>query len=216
MVPNPPVQPGGDDGDGEGAARGGRESVRRALTERVARARKQAGAAEEAALRLGDDCELDVGDAGSRRTAVEEERRRADEARSAVQRAEAALRRLDEGAFGRCVSCGAAVGPERLAALPHTELCAPCSGAGGRGLPRGAAQQDPTGARSRRGRSGRTVEGEARRAPEPGGTSMSDTTPGQAEGERDEEEPGREAREQPARTTPSQAEGDRDDEAEDG
>ncbi|NEE55892.1 TraR/DksA family transcriptional regulator, partial [Streptomyces sp. SID8455] len=73
----------------------------------MARARKQAGAAEEAALRLGDDCELDVGDAGSRRTAVEEERRRADEARSAVQRAEAALRRLDEGAFGRCVSCGA-------------------------------------------------------------------------------------------------------------
>ncbi|WP_203605725.1 hypothetical protein [Streptomyces sp. SID8014] len=45
---------------------------------------------------------------------------------------------------------------------------------------------------------------------------MSDTTPGQAEGERDEEEPGQEAREQPARTTPSQAEGDRDDEAEDG
>ncbi|NEC14690.1 TraR/DksA family transcriptional regulator, partial [Streptomyces sp. SID8014] len=66
------------------------------MTERVARARKQAGAAEEAAPRLGDDCELDVGDAGSRRTAVEEERRRADEARSAVQRAEAALRRLDE------------------------------------------------------------------------------------------------------------------------
>ncbi|MFD5027655.1 hypothetical protein [Streptomyces sp. NPDC058373] len=50
---------------------------------------------------------------------------------------------------------------------------------------------------------------------------MSDTTPSQAEGERDEEETrgagdsAGHGGEQPARTTPSQAEGDRDDEVDD-
>ncbi|MEU2023928.1 hypothetical protein ABZ565_17505 [Streptomyces sp. NPDC016469] len=41
---------------------------------------------------------------------------------------------------------------------------------------------------------------------------MSETTPSQAEGGRDEEETDRNGQDQPSRTTPSQAEGDRRDE----
>jgi len=41
----------------------------------------------------------------------------------------AALRRLDEGAYGVCVRCGDAIAPERLDLLPQTPLCAACAGA---------------------------------------------------------------------------------------
>jgi RNA polymerase-binding transcription factor DksA len=36
---------------------------------------------------------------------------------------DAALRRLAAGAYGRCEVCGAAIAPDRLAALPHTTRC---------------------------------------------------------------------------------------------
>ena len=39
---------------------------------------------------------------------------------------EAALRRVDEGTFGVCVSCGKDVGRERLEALPWAAMCITC------------------------------------------------------------------------------------------
>lgn len=38
-----------------------------------------------------------------------------------------ALTRLDAGAYGRCVACGAAIAAERLAAQPTTEVCVDCA-----------------------------------------------------------------------------------------
>jgi DnaK suppressor protein len=39
---------------------------------------------------------------------------------------DAALERLDVGTFGTCQSCGGAIAPERLEALPWAALCIDC------------------------------------------------------------------------------------------
>src|SRR6476659_11334282 len=39
---------------------------------------------------------------------------------------EAALARLDDGTYGRCVRCGHAIAPERLEALPAAAHCIDC------------------------------------------------------------------------------------------
>ena len=38
-----------------------------------------------------------------------------------------AVRRIDTGRYGTCTSCGHAISPERLAALPATPLCVACA-----------------------------------------------------------------------------------------
>jgi len=38
-----------------------------------------------------------------------------------------ALRRLDDGSYGLCETCGAAIAPARLDALPHTPRCIACA-----------------------------------------------------------------------------------------
>jgi RNA polymerase-binding transcription factor DksA len=37
------------------------------------------------------------------------------------------LRRMDTDAFGTCVSCRSPIAYERLAVIPETTVCAPCS-----------------------------------------------------------------------------------------
>ncbi len=44
-----------------------------------------------------------------------------------IQSLEAALRKLDEGAYGLCERCSGPIGAERLAILPHTTLCIDCA-----------------------------------------------------------------------------------------
>jgi RNA polymerase-binding protein DksA len=39
---------------------------------------------------------------------------------------DAALQRIQEGTFGKCVNCGKEIGEERLAALPWATLCIGC------------------------------------------------------------------------------------------
>jgi DnaK suppressor protein len=38
-----------------------------------------------------------------------------------------ALRRLEDGSYGMCVECGAAIGAARLAAVPETDSCYACA-----------------------------------------------------------------------------------------
>lgn len=47
-------------------------------------------------------------------------------ARSALHDVEAALRRMDEGSYGRCTACGEALPIERLEVLPQVARCMPC------------------------------------------------------------------------------------------
>jgi DnaK suppressor protein len=39
---------------------------------------------------------------------------------------DAALQRMEEGTYGKCVNCGKEIGEERLAALPWATLCIDC------------------------------------------------------------------------------------------
>jgi DnaK suppressor protein len=48
-------------------------------------------------------------------------------ARRAVAAADRAARRLAEGSYGRCVSCGNAIPAERRDALPAAETCIQCA-----------------------------------------------------------------------------------------
>ena len=40
---------------------------------------------------------------------------------------QAALDRIEAGAFGICVKCGKPIGEQRLEAVPHTPFCQPCA-----------------------------------------------------------------------------------------
>lgn len=43
-----------------------------------------------------------------------------------IKAIDAALKRLAEGTYGICVSCGEEISPERLKAVPHAALCMRC------------------------------------------------------------------------------------------
>jgi DnaK suppressor protein len=72
--------------------------------------------------------EAEAGDAGSNLT--EADRNLAAVQTALAQRTEvlAALARIDDGSYGRCVDCGNAVPEERLEARPATARCVPCQG----------------------------------------------------------------------------------------
>lgn len=48
-------------------------------------------------------------------------------ARAALETAEDAVRRADEGTYGRCEVCGGVIPPERLEAVPDAARCVACS-----------------------------------------------------------------------------------------
>jgi RNA polymerase-binding protein DksA len=48
------------------------------------------------------------------------------QSRRQLEQVEAALRRLDEGTYGKCANCGAPIAPPRLKVLPDALLCIEC------------------------------------------------------------------------------------------
>jgi RNA polymerase-binding transcription factor DksA/uncharacterized protein (DUF302 family) len=84
----------------------------------------QAGAEKRAAERGGnvpDTGELAADDV-ARDVALAEVDRDADE----IAAIDAALERLDKGAYGRCIECGTAIAPARLARTPEAARCVIC------------------------------------------------------------------------------------------
>jgi len=49
------------------------------------------------------------------------------EGRARLVQLRAALHRLDDGTYGRCVSCDGPIAPARLAALPEITTCIACA-----------------------------------------------------------------------------------------
>src|SRR5512134_1912454 len=105
-------------------------TLRNMLTYRLAELRAEVHAAEMATDRAGaasiDADVRDTKDAASRASAEEvqaaEARRDADE----LTLVEAALARLDAGAYGDCADCGEPIPLARLWVQPAAPRCAPC------------------------------------------------------------------------------------------
>ena len=49
-------------------------------------------------------------------------------ARRELAEVEEALRRIEEGTYGRCVSCAGPLGLQRIRAIPEARFCLACSG----------------------------------------------------------------------------------------
>jgi DnaK suppressor protein len=50
----------------------------------------------------------------------------AQDSRQKLELIQQALRRLDDGTYGRCLVCGGPINPERLEALPYATQCIHC------------------------------------------------------------------------------------------
>lgn len=84
-----------------------------------------------------DQVERDLGrphDPDSSEQAIEREGEEAEEAIGEAALAEiravrAAIARIDEGSYGRCLKCGGEISPQRLAAIPAAVHCFDCANA---------------------------------------------------------------------------------------
>lgn len=50
-----------------------------------------------------------------------------EETRLELQQVRSAIKRIDAGEYGICVTCGEAISPQRLAALPYATQCINCA-----------------------------------------------------------------------------------------
>lgn len=100
----------------------------------VARERLQATLAEldrDAAELLGeqsptdpaDTSDQDTGDAAVQLTALDREQASLEVIQGQRERVQAALQRIDDGSYGRCVDCGRELSAERLEAMPEAARC---------------------------------------------------------------------------------------------
>jgi RNA polymerase-binding transcription factor len=87
------------------------------------------GQGERAVQEMSDGDAHEAPDPNDRAT-LEEGRnwalRLRDRDRKLISKIQEALARLDAGTFGRCTSCGRAIGAARLRARPVTDLCIDC------------------------------------------------------------------------------------------
>jgi DnaK suppressor protein len=94
------------------------EAMRRDLLARHAAERHAARTSAE------DPPPLDSGDQSSREELVSYLDALTDRDFHRIRAIEAALARVDDGTYGRCQVCGAAIEAGRLATTPETDLCA--------------------------------------------------------------------------------------------
>lgn len=76
--------------------------------------------------RAQPESDQEVGDRSARAEAVLDHEMAAETTRrrhTELHRIDAALKRLEDGAFGDCVTCGNPISPERLALDPATPFC---------------------------------------------------------------------------------------------
>jgi RNA polymerase-binding protein DksA len=101
--------------------------ARRALWDRKRSLMTRREAAEHDASELLDEKESDWEDRAAHVGEAQRLQRLADAERTQLARVSAALDRLDDGSWGTCVACGAAIGEARLRAVPEASRCARCT-----------------------------------------------------------------------------------------
>ena len=70
---------------------------------------------------------LDPSERAQLRRELERELERGSGLRGRALQLADALRRLENGTYGRCAACGSGISFERLSAIPETTVCAECS-----------------------------------------------------------------------------------------
>jgi DnaK suppressor protein len=70
-----------------------------------------------------DASELDQGDAAVELTSIDREQASLEVIEDQRERVRAALQRIENGTYGRCVDCGQELGDERLTARPDAARC---------------------------------------------------------------------------------------------
>ncbi|MBD2758595.1 TraR/DksA C4-type zinc finger protein [Yimella sp. cx-573] len=81
-----------------------------------------AGLITDSSSGAGDD----QADLGTKAYDRESEYNLAQNSRRALEQAQRALARIDDGTYGICENCGQAIGKERLQAFPRATLCMQC------------------------------------------------------------------------------------------
>jgi RNA polymerase-binding protein DksA len=74
----------------------------------------------------GDGSGDDQADAGSKTFEREHEMSVANNSRDLLEQVEHALKRISDGSYGTCESCGLPIGKMRLEAFPRATLCVDC------------------------------------------------------------------------------------------
>lgn len=106
------------------------DAVRKDLLDEQSRLRVEHQRAEAALADLirdgGDGAGDDQADAGAKTFEREHEMSLANNTADALDQVDRALARIDDGSYGVCESCGAAIGKHRLQAFPRATLCRAC------------------------------------------------------------------------------------------
>lgn len=104
--------------------------VRDELEQEVSRIGAEIEEAEQDMVDLmrsyGDGAGDDQADAGAATWEREHELSLTNNAKALLEQAQHALRRIEEGSYGDCESCGQPIGKMRLQAFPRATLCMTC------------------------------------------------------------------------------------------
>ncbi|WP_406287424.1 TraR/DksA family transcriptional regulator [Embleya sp. NBC_00896] len=104
--------------------------VRDGLKETVNELRAEIAVSENGIADLlrdsGEGAGDDQADTGTKNFEREHEMSLTNNARGMLLQSEKALRRLADGTYGACESCGSAIGKARLQAFPRATLCVTC------------------------------------------------------------------------------------------
>jgi RNA polymerase-binding protein DksA len=104
-----------------------KERVRQALQARRAELRARSSRVAADLRREREPLAADFADQAIQRSNDEVLGAIGDSADEEAHLIELALRRLDEGRYGLCASCGGEIAPRRLEAVPYAERCASCA-----------------------------------------------------------------------------------------
>jgi DnaK suppressor protein len=97
------------------------EAMRAELTSLAEGARETGSTVELDQTRVGRLSRMDALQGHAMDQATERRRQQS------IQRIDAALKRIEDGEFGECVTCGGAIAPARLEADPTVAVCIKCA-----------------------------------------------------------------------------------------
>jgi RNA polymerase-binding protein DksA len=104
-----------------------RDSLRQALHARREALWREVASEEERLAVIGEDRESELEERAQAENAARVLDRLDERGKREIEAIDAALRRMEEGSYGKCAGCGKTISVARLQALPEALLCADCT-----------------------------------------------------------------------------------------